>query len=119
MVFTLPDSVRAFRTSVGIDAAVGNTGRAIAKVHANPSSGATFYQSKPLVGSGMTVSTGEIALPPTAGTARKRMLVTENANVASGESDGLDIGNHVNLLEPTLLLGPALLHAEVAKHLEK
>jgi len=119
MVFALPDCVRAFRTSLGIDAAVGSSGCVIAKVLAHPSSAAPLYQSKPLVGSGMTVSTGEIALPPAAGSARKLVLVTENASVASGEGDGLDIGNHVDWLEPTLLLDPALLHAKVIKPLEK
>ena len=115
MVFTLSDCVRAFRARVSIDAAVGNTGRAIAKVYANQASGAPIYQSKPLVGSATPVSTGEIALPPAAGAARQLVLVTENANEASGEGDGLDIGNHVDWLEPVLLLDPAKLHAEVSK----
>jgi len=119
MVFTLPDCVRAFRARVGIDAVIRNGGCAIAKVHANHSTGTPLYQSKPLVGSATPVSTGEIALPPAAGTARKLVLVTENASEVLGEGDGLDIGNHVDWLEPTLLLDPTLLHAEVAKQLGK
>jgi hypothetical protein len=99
-----------------MDAAVGHTGCAIAKVYANHSSGAPLYQSKPLVGSGMPVSTGEIALPPAAGTARRLVLVTENADaLRPAGGDPLDIGNHVDWLEPILLLDPAKLHAEVAK----
>ncbi|MEI8371218.1 MAG: NPCBM/NEW2 domain-containing protein [Planctomycetota bacterium] len=115
MVFTLPDCVRAFRTSVGIDAVVRNAGCAIAKIHADQVSGVPLYQSKPLVGSAMTVSTGEIALPPGTGAARQLILVTENAHEASGKGDELDIGNHVDWLEPTLLLDPVLLHAKVIK----
>ena len=41
--------------------------------------GAPLYQSKPLVGSGMPVSTGEIALPAASGAARRLVLVAENA----------------------------------------
>ena len=116
MVFLLPDCVRAFRASAGMDAAVGHTGCAIAKVYANHSSGAPLYQSKPLVGSGMPVSTGEIALPAAAGAARRLVLVTENADaLRPAGGDPLDIGNHVDWLEPILLLDPAKLHAEVAK----
>ncbi|MEI8371216.1 MAG: NPCBM/NEW2 domain-containing protein [Planctomycetota bacterium] len=116
MVFALPDCVRAFRASVGIDAVVGNAGCAIAKVYINQANGTPLYQSQPLVGSRMPVSTGEIALPPAAGTARQLVLVTENSSEVSGGGDGLDIGNHVDWLEPMLLLDPALLHAEVSKH---
>ena len=104
---------------MGIDAAVGNTGCAMAKVYVNHTNGAPLYQSRPLVGAGMPVSTGEIALPAAAGAARQLVLATENANEVSGEGDGLDIGNHVDWLEPTLLLDPALLHAEVGKHAAK
>lgn len=119
MVFSLPDCVRAFRARVGIDEAVGNTGRAIAKVYANQASSSPLFQSNPLSGSGLPVSTGDITLPSAAGAARKLVLVTENANESSAEADGLDIGNHVDWLEPILLLDPAKLNAEVRKQSAK
>jgi len=116
MVFALPDCVRAFRTGVGIDSTVGAMGCVIAKVYTDHAGGMPLFQSKPLVGSGLPALTGEIILPAAAGATRRLVLVTENGtepHVAGG--DPLGIGDHVDWLEPILLLDPAKLHAAVGK----
>jgi hypothetical protein len=116
MFFQLPDCVRALRTSVGIDSAVGNSGCVTAKVYANQATGEPLYESKPLIGATGAISTGEIVFPPASGGKRKLVLVAESAgDLRPEKGDPLDIGNHLDWLEPVLLLDPAGLRAEVDK----
>ena len=116
LLFNLPACAAGFRSSVGIDTVVGNAGSANAKVFLNQATGTPLYQSTSLVGLARPVTTGDIALPATAGNPRRLLLTTENASDPRGPSGiPLDIGNHVDWLEPVLLLDPATLRAEVAK----
>ncbi len=113
----MPDSARTFHSGLGIDAAVGDSGCAVAKVYLNEASGTPVFQSKPLLGLQSAVSTGEIALASANLAARQLVLVVEDGGDARGPNvDPLDIGDHVDWLEPTLLLDPAKLRAAVAKY---
>ena len=117
MVFRLPDSARTFHSGLGIDAAVGDSGCVVAKVYLNAASGTPVYQSKPLLGGQPAVSTGEINLVSGNAAARQLVLVVEDGGAARGpNADPLDIGNHVDWLEPTLLLDADKLRAAVKKY---
>ncbi len=117
MVFRLPDFARTFQSGLGIDAAVGDSGYAVAKVYLNEASGTPVFQSKPLRGSQPAVSTGEIALVSGNSAARQLVLVVEDGGDAGGpNADPLDIGDHVDWLEPTLLLDPVKLRAAVKNY---
>jgi hypothetical protein len=117
MVFRLPDSARAFQSGLGIDAAVVDSGYVVAKVYLNEASGTPVFQSKPLMGSQPAVGTGEIALASGNSAARQLVLVVEDGGDARGpNADPLDIGDHVDWLEPTLLLDPVKLRAAVKKY---
>ncbi len=117
LVFRLPDSARAFRCGLGIDAAVGDSGCVVGRVYLNQASGTPLFQSQPLVGSRTAVSTGEIALAAGNSTTRQLLLVAEDGGDARGpNADPLDIGDHADWLEPVLLLDPVKLRAAVAKY---
>jgi hypothetical protein len=116
MTFALPDSARAMRTSIGIDAAVGNSGYVVAKVYANEASGAPLYQCQPLAGSRTVVSAGEVALVRGGVGARQLVLAVDGGGPSRGASaDPLDIGDHVDWLEPVLLLDSAKLREAIKK----
>ena len=117
MVFRLPDFARTFRSGLGVDAVVGDSGCVVAKVYLNDASGTPVFRSKPLTGSQSAISIGDIALASGNSTARQLVLVVEDGGDARGENtDPLDIGDHVDWLEPTLLLDPVKLRAAVAKY---
>ena len=89
-------------------------------MYANRATGMPLYESKPLVGMAPAAFTGEVVLPPVSGDPRKLVLVTESAgNLRGDKGDPLDIGNHVDWLEPILLLDPVKLRMEVSKRLVK
>ena len=93
---------------------MGDAGCITAKVYLNETSGRPFFQSKPLRGSRTAVSTGEIPLPRGTSAARRLVLVMEDGGEPrSSNAHPLDIGDHADWLEPTLLLDPAKLHAAV------
>ena len=116
LTFRLPDSARAFRSGLGIDAAVGDSGCVVGKVCLNPASGTPLFQSKPLVGSRAAISTGDIALASST-SARRLVLVVEDGGAARGpNADPLDIGDHADWLEPVLLLDPGKRRAAVEKY---
>ena len=95
IVFQLPDSARAFRSGLGIDASVGDSGCVVAKVYVNQASGTPLFQSKPLFGSRTAISTGDIALASGNGAARRLVLVVADGGDAnSPNADPLDIGDH-------------------------
>ncbi len=115
--FHLPDSARAFRSGLGIDASVGDSGCVVAKVCLNQASGTPLYQSQPLRGSRTAISTGDIALASGNSAARRLVLVVEDGGAARGpNADPLDIGDHADWLEPVLLLDPVKLRAAVEKY---
>ena len=117
MTFRLPDSAQTFHSGLGIDAVVGDSGCVVAKVYLNDVSGTPVFRSKPLTGSQSAIYTGNIALASGNSAARQLVLVVEDGGDVRGENtDPLDIGNHVDWLEPTLLLDPARLRAAVAKY---
>ena len=117
LVFQLPDSARAFRSGLGIDAAVGDSGCVVAKVYVNEASGTPLFQSQPLLGSRTAISTGDIALASGNAAARRLVLVVEDGGDAPRpNADPLDIGDHADWLEPTLLLDPVKLRAAVEKY---
>ena len=96
---------------------MGDSGYAVAKVYLNEASGTPVFQSKPLRGSQPAVSTGEIALVSGNSAARQLVLVVEDGGDAGGPSaDPLDIGDHVDWLEPTLMLDPVKLRAAVKNY---
>jgi len=117
LTFRLPICARAFRSGLGIDAAVGDCGCVVAKVCINQASGTPAFRSQPILGSRTVTSTGEIALAGGNAAARDLLLAVEDSGDAPGpNADPLDIGDHFDWLEPTLLLDPAKLHAAVAKY---
>ena len=94
-----------------------NAGCVVGKVYVNEASGRPLFQSQPLVGSRTAISTGEIALAPGNSAARQLLLVVEDGGDARGpNADPLDIGDHADWLEPTLLLDPVKLRAAVEKY---
>jgi len=123
LAFPLPDSARAFRSDLGMDAAVGNSGCVVAKVYANQASGTPLFQSQPLRGSQSVISTGDIALVRGASTAQQLVLIVEDGGAGipgtpghGPDADPLDIGDHADWLEPILMLDPVKLHAAVEKY---
>ncbi len=123
LAFPLPDSARAFRSDLGMDAAVGNSGCVVAKVYANQASGTPLFQSQPLRGSQSVISTGDIALVRGASTVQQLVLIVEDGGAGipgtpgyGPDADPLDIGDHADWLEPILLLDPVKLHAAVEKY---
>ena len=116
MAFLLPECAQSFRSSVGIDGSTGTAGKAVARIYLNESKANPLYQSGLLTGGSKPVDTGTINLPPSPGQSRKLVLVTDTNHDAGRQSqDVLDIGAHIDWLEPILLLSPELLQAEVAK----
>jgi hypothetical protein len=114
LAFPLPDSARLFRANVGIDAAADGAGCVVAKVYVTQPASQLLFESKPLVGGGPTAYTGQLALGGGAG--RHLVLVAESAGPLRPEGgEPLDIGDHLDWLEPTLVLDPAALWEEVAK----
>jgi hypothetical protein len=117
MDFRLPESAQIFRCGLGIDAAVGDSGCVVGKIYLNEASRTPAFQSKPLVGSQAAVSSGDIALAPGGRAARQLVLVVEDGGDARGPTAApLDIGDHADWLEPTLILDPVKLRAAVGKY---
>jgi hypothetical protein len=117
LAFSLPDCVRAFQSGLGIDACVGDSGCVVAKVYVNEVSGRPLFESKPLRGSRTAVSTGEIALVRGNSVARQLVLAMDDGvDVRGPGGDPLDIGDHADWLEPTLLLDPVKLRAAVERY---
>ncbi len=117
LAFRLPDSAQVFRSGLGIDAAMGDSGCVVAKVYVSRTSSMPLFQSKPILGSRTAVATGDIALGGGNSAARELVLVMEDGGDARAtDADPLDIGDHADWLEPTLLLDPVKLRAAVAKY---
>ncbi len=117
MVFPLPDSAQTFRSGLGIDQSMGDAGSVVAKIYINDLTGTPVFQSRPLNGSLRAISTGDVAIPAGNGADRQLLLVMVDGGDARGPGAlGLDIGDHADWLEPTLVLDPARLRAAVAKH---
>jgi hypothetical protein len=117
LVFRLPESAQAFRCGLGIDSAVGDSGCVVGKVYLNEAPGTPAFQSKLLAGSQATVSSGDIALARGNVAARQLVLVVEDGGETRGPvAAPLDIGDHADWLEPTLVLDPVKLHATVEKY---
>jgi hypothetical protein len=115
LVFSLPDTALAFRSSLGIDAIVRDSGCIAGKVYVNNTSGTPLFQSKPVYGSQSAVSTGDVALSRGSSPAQHLVLVADGGDGRGPNADPLDIGNHADWLEPTLLLDPVKLRAAVHK----
>jgi hypothetical protein len=116
LVFPLPPSALAFRSGLGIDAAVGDFGCVVGKVYVNGTAGTPAFQSKPLIGSQTAISTGNIALNGGNSPVHDLTLIVEGGGTARGSNAApLDIGDHADWLEPTLLLDPVKLRAAVQK----
>jgi hypothetical protein len=115
LTFRLPDSARAFQSGLGIDATMGDAGCVTARVFLDGPSGAPVFQSDPVLGSRMAISTGAIGLIRGSSPAHHLILAVDSGARASG-ANPLDIGDHANWLEPTLFLDPAKLHAAVEKY---
>ena len=116
LVFRLPDSARAFRCDLGIDDAVGESGCVVAKVFLNEATGTPVFQSKPLLGAQLAISTGEITLARGNSAARQLVLVVEDGGEARAARNPLDIGDHADWLEPTLVLDPVKLRTALEKY---
>jgi hypothetical protein len=118
MIFRLPDTppgiVTAFQSSVGIDDSVGQYGCTVAKVYLEETGSKPVFQSRPLLGAQSAQSTGYIALGTAGKPAQRLILSVEPAADAGSASPAvLDIGDHVDWLEPVLLLDPAKLRAHL------
>ena len=108
---------RAFRSGLGIDAAVGDSGCVVGKVFLNQAAGTPLFQSQPLLGSRTAIATGDIALSGGSSATRQLVLAAEDGGDARGpNADPLDIGDHADWLEPILLLDPVKLRAAVDKY---
>ena len=114
----LPDSARAFRCGLGIDAAVGDRGASWEK-----STSTRHSPARPLVPKPAAPRLadrhfhGRHRTWPAESTTRQLVLVVEDGGDARGpNADPLDIGDHADWLEPTLLLDPVKLRAAVAKY---
>ena len=118
MTFRLPDSAQTFHSGLGIDAVVGDSGRVVAKVYLNDVSGTPVFRSKPLTGSQSAIYTGNIALASGNSAARQLVLVRveDGGERRWGKHRSVDIGNHVDWLEPSSCSHPARLRAAVAKY---
>ncbi len=117
LVFRLPPCARAFRSTIGIDASMGDAGCVVARIYANEVEGIPLYQSKPLCGSTATESCGELSLVKGNQPAQRLVLMVDDpGGTRPAGTAPLDIGDHVNWLEPVLLLDAAKLSIEVAKH---
>ncbi len=120
LVFPLPDSAQAFRSGFGLDSSVGDFGSVVAKISIGDSAAAPLFQSKPLAGSRSAISTGDLVLGhhvPMVGDkpgARNLLLTVEDGGNAQGPV-ALAIGDHADWLEPTLVLDPVQLRADVQK----
>ena len=121
LVFRLPDSARAFRCGLGIDAAVGESGCVVGKVYVNEAAGARtgppLFQSQPLLGSRPAVSTGEIALAGGNSAARQLVLVAEDGG-DDPRAERRSVGHRrsCRLARAVLLLDPVKLRAAVEKY---
>jgi hypothetical protein len=72
------------------------------------------FQSHPLFGLQPAVSTGNISLTAGGKPAERLILSVEPASDAHSISPaGLDIGDHVDWLEPTLVLDPVKLRTKL------
>ena len=105
--FAAPKSARAFRALVGLDDSVGQSGCAQAAIYINDLTGAPIYESPLLVGAGEVYDTGELELaisPRPDGQPNRLILVVRSMHSDRPQGAApLDIGDHVNWLEPRFL----------------
>jgi hypothetical protein len=117
LVFALPDSALVFRGGLGIDASVGDSGCVVGKIYVNDASGQPLYQSPPLSGSHTVIGVGNVVLARGPAAPKRLVLVMDDGRAAQGANAvGLDIGNHADWLEPTLVLDQAKLRAAVLRY---
>jgi len=117
--FGLPSFAQAFRTFVGLDGMVGPGGCARAAVYLNAVDGEPLFQSALLIGSGKVVDTGALTLTDLDIGQQTLVLVVDAAHEdRPAGADPLDVRDHVDWLEPILLLDPVQLQAEVQKCIE-
>ncbi len=114
--FDLPAFARAVRTRVGLDTSVGRGGCARAVVRMAGSSPTVLFESPLLIGSDQVFDTSVLQFPPTQGDRSRLVLAADSAHAARPPgADPLNIRDRVNWLEPTLILDPEGLRAEVAR----
>lgn len=114
--FALPAAAESFRTSLGLDAAVGDGGCVRASVRLSTNPGRPLYESSILIGSSNLVDTGTLPLGRPADSSARLILRTDSvSNDRPPGSDPFDIRDDLDWLEPELLLNRTALRAEVAR----
>ncbi|MEX2185260.1 MAG: NPCBM/NEW2 domain-containing protein [Pirellulales bacterium] len=119
MTFPLHESVRSFRSAVGLDQSVGRGGCARAEVYVDAVGSKPLFRSDLLIGSRHRVDTGTLNLDGSPGKSpdqRRRLILVADAaeDDRPADADPFDIRDHVDWCEPTLVLDRAKLASAVA-----
>ena len=112
--YELPDGIRAFRASVGMDDQALRTGCGRGRVYVNSTAEKPMWESKLLVGAEEGAATDRLVLKgPTQG--QNRLILTADAPDTGrpAHADPLNIRSLVDWLEPSLELDPDRLRGEV------
>ncbi len=118
--YELHDLVRSFRAEVGLDHRAGGGGCAMARVHLNSSEQGALYQSPLLVGSTKAPPSVAVNMQgPTAGHQHLVLVADPAIGKRPAGGDPLDIRDHLDWLDPHLLLDAAALKIELARRREQ
>lgn len=114
--FELPEVAQGFRGSVGLDASAGSGGCARALVYLGSTERDPAFRSPHLIGSQKVEEIETISLADLRAGNRKLILVADAAqNDRPAGADPLEIRDHVNWLEPVILLDPEQLGVELRR----
>jgi len=109
--FELPPEAEAFRVRVGLAPAVGIGGCVVAKVHPGEAVDQPLYESPIIVGSGESVDSGRIGLPPREGNGELVLTIDPVPKNRPRGADPFDIRDHANWLDPLVVFNREALEA--------
>ena len=120
LTFTLPDSVRSFRTRIALDSAAGRGGCTRGLIYLDSTKNKPLYRGDIIVGSGRILDSGELKLPPAAGRRARRLILVADAAHADRPrgADPLDIRDTLDWIDPVLHIDPGQLRSEIVRFVQ-
>ncbi len=117
LFFEIPDCAQSFQSRIGMDQIAGKGGCARAMVYLDDTKGPPLFQSKHLIGSDNVEDTRVLKITGRGGKPRRLVLVADSAQKdRPAGADPFDVRDHVDWLEPLVLLDRRKLQAEIRKH---